>query len=155
MTMRTIYAAAAIATIAVQPATAQNVSLPATYEEVTLDTGFDPDPYNVSVYSGGTIDSRHLGGDCTGFIADAPDVRLHFRGGSLPLIISVNADIDTTLVVNAPDGNWYCSDDGANGLNPSISFGDAPTGRYEIWIGTYGSNSVEPASLSISELYSQ
>ena len=28
---------------------------------------------------------------------------------------------DTTLVVNGPDGRWYCDDDGGNGsLNPAL-----------------------------------
>jgi len=83
-------------------------------------------------------------------------VRLNYNAGSYPLIISVRSNADTTLVVNGPDGSWYCDDDGGNqGLNPSIRFNGPSSGRYEIWVGTYGNSSLQPAELHISEVYSQ
>ena len=95
---------------------------------------------------------------CRGFISNAPDVRLNFvAGSSLPLIISVNSRADTTLVINGPDGRWHCDDDsGRLGMNPSLRFDNVQSGRYEIWVGTYGQRSViAPAQLHISELTSQ
>ena len=101
--------------------------------------------------------SQAVSPSCRGYITNAPDVRLNFQGGSnLPLILSVNSGADTTLVVNGPDGSWYCSDDeGVNGMNPMVRFNSPQSGRYEIWVGTYGSASLAPAQLHISELYSQ
>ena len=92
----------------------------------------------IPVQAGGNIDASRLGSPCTGFIARAPDVRLTYNAGSLPLIISVAARADTTLVVNGPDGRWYCDDDSGDApLNPMVRFNDPADGRYEIWIGTF------------------
>ena len=144
------------ASLAVLPASAQNVDGRPNYGTVNLRTGYTPDPHVVAVRSGGNIDASRVGSDCRGYISAAPDVRLVFSSGSLPLIISAASRADTTLVVNAPDGSWYCDDDGGvNGMNPSIRFNRPASGRYEIWVGTYGSSRLEPARLHISELYSQ
>jgi hypothetical protein len=138
------------------PAAAQNTNADPNYGTVSLRTGFAPDPRVVSLRAGGDIDAANVGSSCSGFITNAPDVRLVYSAGSLPLIISVAADSDTTLVVNAPDGRFYCDDDsGVNGLNPSVRFNSPQSGRYEIWVGTYRSGATQPARLHISELGSQ
>lgn len=142
--------------VAPLPTAAQNFDAQPNFGTVNLATGFTPDPQVIAVRSGGAIDVQTLSSNCRGFISDAPDVRLNFEGGNLPLILSVNSNADTTLVVNGPDGQWYCDDDGGNGgLNPSLRFDKPSSGRYEIWIGTYGNASYQDAQLHISELYSQ
>jgi hypothetical protein len=120
---------------------------------VNLDAGFTPDPKIVSVTSGGRHDtSQSIGGACTGFVSGAPDVRVNYNTAStMPLIFSVEADADTTLVINGPDGRWYCNDD-TNGLDPLVRFDNPGTGRYEVWIGTYGGRERMPARLFISEI---
>ena len=133
---------------------AQNINADPNFTTVSLSGGFTPDPYVTSVVSGGGIDASNLGNGCGGSISNAPDVRLNFSAGSLPLIISANSANDTTLVVNAPDGQWYCDDDSGNGLNPSVRFNKVQSGRYEIWLGTYGSGN-HSATLSISEIHSE
>lgn len=154
--LRTAATAVLAAAVLAAGASAQNYSLNPLYGTVNLSGGFSPDPYVINVQSGGSINANQsLGGSCVGYIANAPDVRLNFRAGSLPLIISVNSSADTTLVINAPDGRWYCDDDGGNGLNPSIRWGSPMSGQYDIWIGTWGSASTAAAQLHISELYSQ
>jgi hypothetical protein len=150
---RILAAGAAVLAVAASSAVAQNYNLNPTYGTAALNAGFTPDPYVVNVQSGGNIDASNLSSSCRGFIADAPDVRLNYGSGSYPLIISVNSSADTTLVVNAPDGTWYCDDDGGNrGLNPAIRFSSPQGGQYDIWIGTYGSATLQPAQLVISEL---
>jgi hypothetical protein len=155
--VRILAATAALAAVtSAGIATAQNYGLAPTYGTAQLNSGFTPDPYVVNVQSGGSINAQTLSSSCRGFIANAPDVRLNYRSGSLPLIISANSSADTTLVVNGPDGSWYCDDDGGNnGLNPAIRFNSPQSGQYDIWIGTYGNASLQPAQLHISELYSQ
>ncbi|HVQ08170.1 MAG TPA: hypothetical protein VMS43_07015 [Allosphingosinicella sp.] len=144
------------AVAAAAPALAQDIGAPATYREIELDSGFSGDPRVIPVRAGGTIDASRLGSPCTGFIARAPDVRLTYDAGSLPLIISVAAASDTTLVVNAPDGRWYCDDDSGDApLNPMVRFNEPDSGRYEIWIGTFSDTGSQPARLHISELTSQ
>lgn len=154
--VRVFSAAATAAACLASVASAQDYSLEPTFGSVSLEAGFAPDPHTVTLGSGGSIDASSLGNDCNGYIADAPDYRLHYSGGSLPLIFSVDSDADTTLVVNAPDGSWHCDDDGGNqSLNPMVRFEKPESGRYDIWVGTYGDSSVEAAVLHVSELNSR
>lgn len=127
-------------------------SLPPSYGSVDLQSGFDPDPYNVQVTSGGSIDAEVVG--CAGMIATAPDFRLNYVAGDVfPLIISTMSSDDTTLVINQPDGSWICDDDSGENFNASVTMETPMTGQYDIWVGSFfGDN--QPATLSISELYS-
>lgn len=154
---RILAAAAALTFTAIGVASAQNYSQQPTYGTLNLSAGFPNDPRTVAVQAGGSTNAaQSIGGSCRGYIATAPDVRLNYAAGSLPLIISVASANDTTLVVNGPDGSWYCDDDGGNvGMNPSLRWGSPASGQYDIWIGTYGSASLVPATLAISELSSQ
>jgi hypothetical protein len=150
-----VLAVAAAASAAI-PSAAQDVDGTPNYGTINLRSGFLPDPRVIALQSGGNIDVSRQNSDCRGFITNAPDVRLNYVAGTLPLYISVESSADTTLVVNAPDGSWYCDDDGGTrGLNPSIRFETPQTGRYEIWVGTYGGPGLRNARLHISELYSQ
>jgi hypothetical protein len=145
-----------MAIISSAPAIAQNIDLDPAYGTTDLATGFQPDPFVIQVQSGGSIDAQSVNPGCKGFIASAPDVRINFTAGSLPLIISVASDADTTLVVSGPDGAWYCDDDGGQyGHNPALRFGHPQSGQYDIWIGASGSSSLQAAELNVSELMSQ
>lgn len=153
-----LLSAALLATCSLATATsaaAQDLSAQPTYATVNLSSGFPNDPYSVSVSSGGSIDASGIGTPCTGFIANAPDVRLNYQAGSLPLYIYATSDSDTTLIVNAPDGQWYCDDDSNGGLNPQVTFLKPQSGQYDIWIGTYASADFHPANLLISEVASK
>jgi hypothetical protein len=150
----TIAAVAALSTAGA--AAAQDWSIRPNYGSVTLRSGFTPDPHTVNLTAGGNIDvSYSVSSECRGYVSNAPDYELIYTASSnFPLIISANSSSDTTLVVNGPDGRWYCDDDGGNqGLNPSISWSRPQSGAYHIWVGTYGS-SLAPATLAISELNS-
>ncbi len=131
---------------------AQDVSADPTYETVRLNGGFTPDPYTIPIMSGGQTNARDLGGECRGYIATRPDARLYFTPGSLPLYISATSDADTTLVINGPDGRWYCDDDSGDGLNPAWGFENPQSGQYDIWVGTYGAAENHSAEIQISEL---
>lgn len=156
---KTFWAGAALLTsVAVAgPAAAQpNMNADPNYGTVTLNSGFTPDPRVVSLRAGGDRPASQAASNCAGFITSAPDVRLNYEAGSLPLIISVAASGDTTLVINGPDGRWYCDDDGGvNGLNPAVRFNNPSSGRYEIWVGTYSDGRTQDARLHISEVSSQ
>ena len=151
---RTLAAAAALAAMATAGvAVAQNYSLNPTYGTLNLSAGFRPDPQVVNLQSGGSRNAQGLSSSCRGFIADAPDVRVNYQAGGYQLMISADSSADTTLVVNGPDGSWYCDDDGGNnGLNPLIRFNSPQSGQYDIWVGTYGNASLQPAQLYISEI---
>jgi hypothetical protein len=160
MTMKSRIAAAfAVAAVALTAgaASAQNWQAQPTYGAVQLSPGFQPDPYSVNVVAGGPINARQaLGNACPGFIADAPDFDLHWGSGNsgLPLVISVNSSVDTTLVVRTPGGQWLCEDDGGfNAMNPGMRIDNPRPGLYDIWVGTYAGGTAQ-ASLMISELSS-
>lgn len=149
------FAAASASLVFVAGAQAQDWGLNPAYGEVSLSGGFTPDPHTLNLQAGGSNAASALGGNCAGYIADAPDYRLRFnQPAGLPLIISVNAQSDTTLVVNGPDGRWHCDDDSGEGLNPSLRFDNPQGGQYDIWVGVYGGTSLQPAALQISEIYS-
>lgn len=144
-------ALAAFATAGV--AVAQDFNANPNYGSVSLTAGFTPDPHVTNLQAGGNLNASNLSSNCRGTITNAPDVRLNYTAGSFPLILSVSSNADTTLVVNGPDGSWYCDDDGGvNGFNPAVRFGSPQSGRYEIWVGTYSAGATQPAQLVISEL---
>ena len=130
----------------------QNFSLEATYGTINLNAGFTPDPMTYDVKSGGSINASSLGNSCAGYIADAPDFQFTFSPGILALWISVISSVDTTLVINTPNGSWICDDDSGGDLDPSIKFKAPASGVYDVWIGTYSSTSIYDATLYISEL---
>lgn len=133
-------------------AQAQNWRLNPSFGTMTLNAGFPNDPRTRTVQAGGNLRLNPMGG-CPGggYVANAPDYRVHYRAGNWPLIFYVRAPGDTLLLVNDPAGRWYCNDD-FQGLDPAIQFGNPMSGQYDIWVGTYGRNRVSNATLYITEL---
>lgn len=122
------------------------------YGNVSLVTGFTPDPYLVSIVAGGdSAASEELGAACTGNVTSKrPDVALNYTAGSsLGLYLYAEAADDTTLIVLGPNG-WYCDDDSHGGLDPGVSIDSPSSGDYLIWVGTFGSGVVD-AELGITE----
>lgn len=150
--MKKLFVAALAAMLAsATGAAAQDASATATYGQTRLRSGFTPDPHSIRITAGGSIDASRIGSPCTGSIANAPDYEVTYTAGSLPLYIYAQADSDTTLVVNGPDGQWYCDDDSNGGLNPQVTFNSPRSGTYDIWVGTFGGGTAA-ATLHISEL---
>ena len=150
--MKKLLIAAVAATLATATgAAAQDTSAPASYGSIRLNAGFTPDPRSVNLTAGGSIDASRIGSPCTGSIARAPDYELTYSAGSLPLYIYAQSQRDTTLVVNGPDGQWYCDDDSNGGLNPQVTFNSPRSGVYDIWVGVFGGGTAA-ATLHISEL---
>ena len=138
------------------PASAQNVGGTPLFGDVTLTSGFTPDPHVIAVNAGGPDSAADNGASCTGYIAaDQPDYRVNYATGSYPLGIFVRSSADTTLIVNAPDGSWHCNDDFSqlDASSPGIVFDSPTSGQYDIWVGTYGSDTVgSEAQLVLTEL---
>lgn len=137
--MRVLSMVCALAlTVAASAAAAQDMSATATYGEISRSAGFTPDPITVDIYSGGGIDAYDaIGGECVGMIADAPDFEFTYEAGGWPLTFGVDGEYDTSLIINAPDGQWYCVDD-SDGLNPILRWGSPLSGTYDIWVGAVG-----------------
>lgn len=126
------------------------------YGETSLSAGFTPDPYRVSIVSGGSVDAIYLGGDCVGYAAQGPDYRLNWIGSSSELRIFFDADQlgdDTALIINKPDGSWACNDDAnEETFNPMVIFPNPTEGRYDIWVSSYDDGDYIEGQLHITEL---
>lgn len=129
---------------------APDSSLTANFGEIRLDSGFTPDPYRIDLVAGGTYDASNLGGYCVGKISAAPDLQVTYDSSFLPLVIRTRSRSDTTLVVNGPDGRWYCDDDTGGNSNAEVRFNSPQSGVYDIWVGTYGDDTAS-TTLSITE----
>jgi hypothetical protein len=122
-----------------------------------LAAGFVPDPYVVNVNAGGSVDvaSAQLGDECRGFASSAPDFQLNWSGESTNLhiyFVASEAGNDATLVINNPNGSWFCNDDSPSSLNPGITINLPTAGRYDVWVGAYSQGEFISGELSISEL---
>ena len=142
---------AALAALVISPAFAQNAGLTANYGEITLHTGFTPDPYEIQVTAGGNINGANLPGSCTGMISDAPDFKVNYTAGSLPLTIRTISQTDTTLIINDPSGNWACDDDSYGDGDAKVVFSRPASGRYDIWVGTFSGGNAR-TRLQLTEL---
>jgi serine protease Do len=93
-----------------------------------------------------------LGEVCQGFAASAPDYRLVWGGDGTSLLrIFFVGDGDATLIINRPDGQWACNDDFAgDNLNPFIQLDNAPSGQYDIWIGSFAADTTIAGYLMIT-----
>ncbi len=120
---------------------------------IDLTAGFENDPAVYRITAGGThnIERCFRNGEA-GFVTVRPDFDLNWHGNSAQLTIAVEVrGADAVLLVNAPDGSWYYSDD-YRGTNPAITFNNPQTGLYDIWIGTYDGSRRNPGRLIFTEL---
>ncbi|MBL8551972.1 MAG: peptidase S1 [Hyphomonadaceae bacterium] len=150
--MRISALAAALAAFTASVAAAQDASVAPSFGAVPLASGF-PDPFTQLIPAGGGINVGQTVPGCVGYIANAPDFRIDFTPGEqgAPLIFSVAATIDTTLVIRAPDGSWLCDDDGGTvSFNPAITFEKPVAGRYDVWVGAYAPGRPQASFLTIS-----
>jgi hypothetical protein len=124
------------------------------FGSVELTAGFADDPYTVELLAGGSVAVTDYFDHCRGYASEAPDYSIQYEAGDfLPLYISATSDTDTTLIVNDPNGEWVCDDDGGEGVNPQVVFESPTSGRYDVWVGTYfGVDDFADATLAISEL---
>jgi hypothetical protein len=140
------------------PATVVNTSgvdpsIPATQGQTWLVGGFRnyPHPFEVDVTAGGPHSAYLINPSCRGWIDTAPNVTIHRTEATAALIFDLAAQADTTLVILAPDGQWYCDDDSGAGNNPRLYMPFTVPGAHAVWFGTYAQNGSQPARLSISE----
>ena len=137
-------------------AAAQDPFSSPSFGEVSLVSGFEPDPHTVSIYAGGSVElsvSRLV--DCVGFVSDAPDYRVIYDSDNQQRSLSFYAESesDTVLLVNDPNGEWYCNDDYSDelGLASGLDFSAPQSGVYDIWVGSY-EDEFSSATLYVTEL---
>ncbi|NOY91382.1 MAG: hypothetical protein GXP55_09235 [Deltaproteobacteria bacterium] len=117
-----------------------------------LQSGFTPDPHVLTGSSGGRIAARRVATGCAGWIARRPDHVLNLEGGFGFFRVAATSSQDTTLVVMAPDGSWYCNDD-SQGTNPEVRRNRWEPGQYLVWVGSYRQGQNADYRLSFSELH--
>ena len=135
-------------------AVAQDVRMDPNYGSTDLSAGFLPDPQLVEVAIGGELDAGNADSSCYGYISDAPDYRLDYQAAGWGLGIYTSSELDTTILINTPDGEWVCNDDNYNlaNLNAGYYFDDPQSGEYNIWVGAYFEEDVfGDAVLAITE----
>jgi len=104
------------------------------------------DPHSFNVVAGGSENIAKCGirnltqGKPEGFVAEAPDFELQFRGNGYELEFRVESNCDSVLLINTGSGNWYWDDDDNtdSALDAKIRLTNASDGLYDIWIGTIG-----------------
>lgn len=123
-----------------------------------LSAGFSPNPFSHRVTAGGRIAAEQalsghtiVEGFCFGFITREPTMRLTWTGDGQPLFLSATSDVDTLLLVNAPDGGWWCDDDSAGSLNPGLTIDTGQSGVYDIYVATFSPDETAPATVHVSQ----
>ena len=142
---------ATVALMVTSSAFAQDSSQSPVFGQATLSAGFDDgDPLQRRFRGGGPNDAARLPGSCIGNVGTAPDFRVTYTAGSLPLIIRSVSTVDTALVINGPDGRWYCDDDSFGDLDAEYRFNRPQSGVYDIWVAVIGRAEAD-ATLVVSE----
>jgi serine protease Do len=140
-----------------EPGGELDYTLDPNFGSVDLEAGFLPDPYEVELVSGGSVDVSSLdldGAFCRGYATSAPDFAFFWSGMADNLRVFFVPDEvgeDATLILNSAEAIWYCNDD-YSGLNPLIEIESPPAGRYDIWVGSYGPDDFIAGTLYITEL---
>ena len=123
--------------------------------DIVLRSGFLPDPNEVAVTAGGELPAFAFHPSCSGYVAgEAPDYSFEYHPGRAGLLLFAEGDVDTTLVVRSPSGDWSCNDDFSDetGRSAGVQFDDPEQGTYDVWVGTYwGNDSGAAAVLVITE----
>lgn len=135
----------------IAPANAQGNAAPAAPGGIiALEPGFAPDPHAVQVSIGGNISASNFHQGCTGWISGAPAAILNNTNAFGSLFIAATSSVDTTLVVQLPNGQYLCNDD-TNGYNPMVQ-GSIGPGQTKVWVGTFSQGQSGMATLSFSEI---
>ena len=106
-------------------------------------------PQSVDVVAGGNVNLTNCPMPGHGYVITQPDFDLTFTDNEArrDLEIRVQAPCDTVLLVNDAQGNWHFSDDEGGNLNPLLRLTAAPAGAYDIWVGTFDTQTC-PATLT-------
>lgn len=75
---------------------------------------------------------------------------LGLRPGWWRGLLAVVRSSDTSMVVNAPDGSWYCSDDSGDSIDPMVDFPSPADGLYDIWIGNLDPGTFDDGTLYVT-----
>jgi len=104
-------------------------------------------PQQFPLFAGGTLDLGACGAipGGTGRVTPAPNFTVQYDSLNLgrDLEFRVQTDCDTTLLINDSNGSWHFNDDEDGTLQPRLRLANAPSGQYDLWVGTYSDQSCQ------------
>jgi hypothetical protein len=98
--------------------------------------------------AGGYVSLASVNGSCRGYSQPNPSHVLTVAPGVASVQLQGRASIDTTLMVQTPDGRILCDDDGGGYPNPRLDLGAMP-GDYRVWVGSYSGTTAGPYDLDV------
>ncbi|MBN8616796.1 MAG: hypothetical protein J0L92_39800 [Deltaproteobacteria bacterium] len=98
--------------------------------------------------AGGGVSLSSVNGSCRGYAQPNPSHILSVSPGVQSVRIAGRSGIDTTLMVQMPDGRVMCDDDGGGSLNPLLDLPAVP-GQWRIWVGSYSGSNTGPYDLDV------
>ena len=107
-------------------------------------------PQSTTVIAGGDQDlSTCAEVPGAGYVIENPDFTLSYDdlGMGRALEFRVTGACDTVLLVNSATGEWAFNDD-TNEMHPVVRINNAPSGQYDLWVGTFGPDTCE-ATLTV------
>lgn len=118
------------------------------YITINPEAGFPLDPFLVSLQGGGPVEASTLSEGCTGFIPASPAVTVDYQGDADMLRAFFYSDGDTTLVVQTPDGDYLCDDNGNQlVLDATVEITKPVQGPYNVWVGATDAKALVPGFL--------
>ena len=101
-------------------------------------------PQSYPVFAGGAVDLSGCQQNFQGFgyVTAAPSFTFQYdeRGTQRDLEFRVQSECDTVLIINDQSGAWHYNDDDSTAgvLTSRLRLPVAPSGQYDVWVGTYG-----------------
>lgn len=99
--------------------------------------------------AGGPVSLSAVNGSCRGYAQSNPSHVLMVPPGAAMVRIGATSGVDTTLMVQMPDGRVMCDDDGGDGVNPLLEVPAVP-GELRVWVGSYSASNTGPYQLDAS-----
>lgn len=104
-------------------------------------------PHSLTLQAGGSTDISGCNVGGVGFANAVPHLSIGLSGMEAygRLEIEVDAQCDTTLLVNTPTAQWVFDDDSGGNFQPLLNLPSsaALNGRLDIWVGTYNGSACD------------
>ena len=123
-------------------------------DTVPLMTG-DAEAVSVDLVAQGDIAAFDVDlGDviCAGFVSETPSYVFAVSESTDMVRTYFEAQQDTTIIVETPDGEFICNDDadGNGNLNPLVDIAEPVEGEYRVYLGTFDPAFAVEGSLTVT-----
>ena len=121
---------------------------------VSLSPGSDPVTQEITATGDVPLFDIDQSNDaCTGFIDETPNFAFNWSGTTESLSVFFEADLDTTLLVVTPSGEFICNDDtaGSSNLNPLVTLANPEEGDYLVFVGRFDPQFTVSGTLTVTE----